>query len=136
MSQSDDDVVTRLLDSHTRRAISRFGGSLSKVSMAIVTRLDTQGSRARSRAHLEALRGHLVATGVAEDDAFLLRYALTVPGMFRGIVPPLMVLEPNRNGFSERRKREAGGQVNRLCEVQAALWMESVHRSRSRRNPR
>jgi hypothetical protein len=37
--------------------------------------------------------------------------------MQREIVPPLMVLEPNRNGFSERRKREAAGQVIRLREA-------------------
>ncbi len=67
--------------------------------------------------HLDALRDHLAATGVPENDTFLLRYALTVPGMQRGIVPPLLVLEPNRSGFSERRKREAAGQVNRLGEA-------------------
>jgi hypothetical protein len=65
-------------------------------------------------AHLEAARSHLAASGVAEDDAFLLRYALVVPGVQRGIVPPLTVLEPNRSSFSERKKKQPAAQVIRL----------------------
>ncbi|MCI0739685.1 MAG: hypothetical protein L0Y72_11615 [Gemmataceae bacterium] len=58
-------------------------------------------------------------TGHPEDDPFLLRYGLTVPGTQRGIVPPLKVLEENRGGFSARRQREAEGEIRRLQEALA-----------------
>ena len=117
MSQPNDDVVARLVESFARRAILGYRGNLSAVLMAIAKGWIPNGDEPGVAAHLEALRGYLSATGVVEDDAFLLRYALTVPGQQRGIVPPLMVLDPNRNGFSERRKREAAGQVTRLREA-------------------
>jgi hypothetical protein len=117
MSQPGDDAVTQLIDSQARRAISNYKGNLSAVPMAIAKGWIPEGDEPGIAAHLEALRGHLAATGVSEDDSFLLRYALTVPGSQRGIVPPVMVLEPSRSGFSERRKREAAGQVTRLREA-------------------
>lgn len=69
--------------------------------------------------HIETLRQHLAAKGREEDDRFLLRLGLTVPGMQKGIVPPLMVLEANRGGFSAKRQRGAAGHILRWREALA-----------------
>jgi hypothetical protein len=63
---------------------------------------------------IAGLREHLAGAGHEHVDPFLLRVGLTVPGEFRGIVPPLLVLEENRGGLSPRRLREAEGRVVRL----------------------
>jgi len=64
--------------------------------------------------HLYTLRQHMAEIGHPENDGFLLRLGLTAPGMQRGIVPPLMVLDANRGGFPPRRLNEAAGQVLQL----------------------
>jgi hypothetical protein len=117
MANSNRGIVTQLVASQVKRAIRGYGGNLSGVMKAIDEGWIPNGDEPSVSEHLAALRVYLAATSVVEDDAFLLRFALTVPGMQRGIVPPLLVLEPNRSGFSERRKREAAGQVNRLREA-------------------
>jgi hypothetical protein len=69
--------------------------------------------------HLQTLRQHLTKVGRPENDEFLLRLGLTAPGTQRGIVPPIIVLDENRGGFSARRLREAEGQIERLREALA-----------------
>ncbi len=71
--------------------------------------------------HLRALGDYLAAAGVAEDDSFLLRYALTVPGMQRGIVPPILVLEPNRSGFSDRGSAKPPGKSHDCARCLTSL---------------
>src|SRR5438445_7510873 len=118
MPYEDGLVVGRLAESQVRRAIRGYRGNLLAVTKAIEGGWIPKRDEPGVAEHLDAFRGYLAA-GLTEDDAFLFRFALTVPGMQRGIVPPLLVLEPNRGGFSERRKREAAGQVTRLREVLA-----------------
>ncbi|WP_165232586.1 hypothetical protein [Aquisphaera insulae] len=113
----EDDPVARVVESQARRAISGFGGNLAFLRKAMENGWIPGCEEPGIAEHLDVLRRHLAAENMAEDDEFLLRYALTVPGMQRGIVPPVMVLDPDRNGFSVRRQREAGGQVSRLREV-------------------
>jgi hypothetical protein len=119
MDNPTSDIVTQLVESQVHRAIRGYRSNFLAVMKAIKEGWIPEGVEPGLTEHLDALRDHLAATGVSESDTFLLRYALTVPGMQRGIVPPLLVLEPNRSGFSERRKREAAGQVNRLGEALA-----------------
>jgi|GEM_PF-6744328 len=103
---SDSFVLTSLVESQARCAISGYRGNLSTALEAEARGWIPQVDDPGVAGHLDAIRSYLAATGVAEGDEFLLRYALVVPGMQCGIVPPLIVLEPNRNGLSERRKRE------------------------------
>ncbi|NOS68863.1 MAG: hypothetical protein HOP33_02935 [Verrucomicrobia bacterium] len=53
-------------------------------------------------------------SGESEEDGFLLRFGLVVPGRIRGIRPPVAVLTPERGGFSQQRLEQAAAQVNRL----------------------
>ncbi|OJW24695.1 MAG: hypothetical protein BGO49_06560 [Planctomycetales bacterium 71-10] len=111
------DVVTRLIASEGVRALKGYRGNLAPVARAAVQGWIPRGDEPGVGDHLATLRDHLATSGRVEDDPFLLRYALTVPGGLRGIVPPLLVLDPDRNGFSPRRRVEAAGQVTRLREA-------------------
>jgi hypothetical protein len=53
----------------------------------------------------------------SEEDEFLLRFGLILPGLMRGIRPPVSVLNPERGGFSDKRLEQAAGQVSRLREA-------------------
>lgn len=117
MVYTTNGTVAQLFESQVLRAIRGYRGNLLAVTKAIDADWIPKGDEPGLNEHLHALRDYLTATGVAEDDVFLLRYALAVPGMQCGVVPPILVLNPNRGGFSDRRKREAAGQVSRLGEV-------------------
>lgn len=114
MSSVGGDVARRLVEA---RAISRIGGGPASALETLAKGWVPEGDEPGVSEHLQALRAHLAATGAPEDDSFILRHALTRPGILRGIVPPLMVLDPDRNGFSDRRKREAAGAVKRLRDA-------------------
>lgn len=111
------DVVKRLIASEGLGVLRGYRGNLAAIPQAVANGWIPRGDEPGVGEHLATLCDHLAATGKVEDDAFLLRYALIVPGRLRGINPPLMVLEPDRNGFSVRRQREAAGQVTRLREA-------------------
>lgn len=117
MSSLSSEAVKKIIESQVLRAISGYQGNLLAVKSAIEANVIPTGNEPGVSELLNALRTYLALNGAPEDDAFLLRYALTVPGQFRGIVPPMLVLESDRGGFSERRKIEAAGQVSRLKEV-------------------
>ena len=69
------------------------------------------------RPHVQLLKRHMGLAAASEDDEFLLRFGLIVPGLMRGIVPPVSILEPERGGFSDKRLEQAAGQVRRLQEA-------------------
>lgn len=118
MTREISQRAAEVLRAEAQRAIRGYRGNLLAVKKAYERGWVPSGAGPGIAEHVQTLRDHLAATtGVVENDDFLLRYALTVPGMQRGIDPPVLVLEPNRSGFSERRKREAAGQVTRLREV-------------------
>lgn len=114
MSSLGGDVARRLVEA---RAISRIGGNPASSLETLAKGWVPKGDEPGVAGHLEALRAHLAATDAREDDSLILRYALTAPGTSRGIAPPLMVLDPDLNGFSDRRKREAAGAVKRLRDA-------------------
>jgi len=66
------------------------------------------------RPYLQQLQHHLKLLSATDEDNFLLRYALVVPGRRHGIRPPISVISPERGGFSQRRVDEAAAQFSRL----------------------
>ncbi len=86
MADPNSSNVTRLVESHVYREIRGFRGNRLAVTKGIEAGLIPEEDVPGVAEHLVALRDDLAATGVDENDAFLLRFALTVPGMQRGIV--------------------------------------------------
>jgi hypothetical protein len=114
-----DDLVTQLMQAHAVEAIRSYCGNFAFVARVVESEWIPPEGDPGIQHHLDALRHHLANAGMPENDSFLLRLGLTAPGMQRSIVPPLMVLETNRGGFSTRRMREAEGQIRRMREVLA-----------------
>ncbi len=112
-----NDLVSRVLRAHAAEALGSYRGNLA-FAMHVVERgwLPEENDPAVQQ-QLHALHQHLVRIGHPDDDRFLLRLGLTVPGWQRGITPPIMVLDSNRGGFSDRRQREAAAQILRLREA-------------------
>jgi hypothetical protein len=119
MARHAKNPVARLLETHAADELRSYLGNLSAVVHAIKNNCVPASDDPGVPELLDTLRQYLSDTGHPEDNAFLLRYGLTVPGTQRGIVPPLMVLDENRGGFSARRQREAEGQIRRLREALA-----------------
>lgn len=119
MAHHVSDVVGRLLESHAFDELRSYSGNLSCVVLATSNGWVPSSDDAGVARLVDILKQYLTNTGHPENSSFLLRYALTVPGTQRGVVPPLMALEENRGGFSTRRQREAEGQVRRLREALA-----------------
>lgn len=117
MAGHGTDPVAHLLEMHAADALRSYIGNLSAVVHAVENNWVPAKDDSGVAEFLVTLRQYLADTGHPEDDDFLLRYGLTVPGTQRGIVPPLMVLEEKRGGFSARRQREAEGLIRRLREV-------------------
>lgn len=119
MSKFSNDPVARLLELHAADELRAYGGNLSVVVHTVERDWVPAENDPGVPEFIDALQQYLAGIGHPEEDSFLLRYALTVPGRQRGILPPMMVLGENRGGFSDRRKREAEGQVRRLREALA-----------------
>ncbi len=117
MGISTDSNVAQLVESRVRMSIRGYKGNLLVVTWAIDAGWIPAGDEPGVDGHLQALQEYLAARGRPEADNFLLRFGLTVPGTQRGVVPPLKALELNGNGFSDRRKNESAGQIDRLNEV-------------------
>jgi hypothetical protein len=111
--------VTRLTRGHAADEVRAYQGNLLSVVHAVQNGWLPREHDADTEQHLESLRRYLAKSGQPVNDSFLLRFGLTVPGTQRGIVPPLMVLDSNRGGFSDRRQSEAAGQIIRLREALA-----------------
>lgn len=116
---SSMDLVTKLVDTHVAESLRSYQSNLTfAVHTSSKAWLPPQVEPCFQQ-HIAALQRHLEQNGHPESDSFLLRLGLTVPGVRRGIVPPLMVLDENRGGFSARRIHEAEGQILRLREALA-----------------
>lgn len=112
-----NDPIAELVQRYAEGHLRSYKGNLDFAVRVIHKELLPIESDPAVLQHLETLRNYLAGIGQPENDSFLLRLGLTVPGMQRGIQPPLVVLEPNRGGFSQRRQKEAGGQILRLREA-------------------
>ena len=64
--------------------------------------------------HVQLLKRHMGMSTTLEEDEYLLRFGVAVPGLMRGICPPVSVVTPERGGFSAKRLDEATAQVTRL----------------------
>ncbi|HEV3340095.1 MAG TPA: hypothetical protein VG125_07050 [Pirellulales bacterium] len=119
MAGNSDDLISRLMMIQVKNELQSYQGTLTlAVHIAENGWLPDMGAPEMAQ-HLETLRQYLATNGNVEDDLFLLRLGLTIPGTQRGIAPPMLVLESNRGGFSNRRQREAAGQITRLQEALA-----------------
>jgi hypothetical protein len=119
MARHADDPVAHLLKVHAADELRSYSGNLSAVVHAVEKNWVPTHDDPGVPEFLDTLRQYMIEAGQAEDDVFLLRYGLTVPGTQRGIFPPLKVLEEKRGGFSARRQREAEGQIRLLREALA-----------------
>ncbi len=119
MAGHANDPVAHLLEMHAADVLRSYVGNLSAVVLALQNNWVPANRDPGVPEFLDTLRQYLTDTGHPEDDLFLLRYGLTVPGTQGGVVPPLKALEENRGGFSARRQREAEGQIRRLREALA-----------------
>ncbi|MBM4071632.1 MAG: hypothetical protein FJ271_22285 [Planctomycetes bacterium] len=111
--------VSHLFAIHAADEIRSYAGRLTAVVHAVENNWVPAHDDPGVPELLNTLRQFLIGAGLPEDNLFLLCYGLTAPGMQRGIVPPLMVLEENRGGFSARRQREAEAQIRQLRGVLA-----------------
>ncbi len=114
-----DDLVAELIQIHAASALRSYLGNLAFATSVAQGGWLPTADDSTVQEHLATLRRHLSEIGRPEDDYYLLRLGLTVSGTQRGIVPPLMVLDANRGGFSVRRQREAEGIITRLREALA-----------------
>lgn len=109
------EALEAMIQTHLLDCVSGYRGSLQLA-------MDAAGNGwlpSSSDERVSVLVRHLVQAGGSEPDVFLVRVGLTVPGIQRGIRPPLLVLSESRGGLSAARMAEAVGQVERLGEALA-----------------
>lgn len=113
------DPIEELLQYHIAYALRGYQSNLSHAMWVVKNNWLPDAESSETCNHLETLKRYMANIGRPENDEFLLRLGLTAAGTQRGIVPPAMVLDSNRGGFSERRQREAEGQITRLRQALA-----------------
>lgn len=113
------DPVIDLVAAHAAGELHDFRGSLTSALHVVDQGWLPDAGDPAVATHLATLRGYLAANGGSVDDEFLLLLGLIAPGGQRGIVPPLLVLEEKRGGFSVRRQREAAGAIEQLRKALA-----------------
>jgi len=119
MEGHTNDLITRLIQSHVADGLRGYQGNLTFATHIVQNGWLPAEDERGIQQHLSTLREHLAKIGHPEHDSFLLRLGLAVPGALRGIVPPVMVLDADRGGFSTPRQREAEGQILQLREALA-----------------
>ncbi len=116
MTDPTNEFITQLFQAKVAQRLQAYQGNLAFAVQIVQNGWLPAEDEPGIQQLLEILSQYLADIGYPEDDRFLLRLGLTVPGMQRGIMPPLTVLDKNRGGFSARRQREAEGQIRRLSE--------------------
>lgn len=104
---------------HGAQSLNQYWGNLEWFCKAVDDGHVPPADDETVRTHVELLKRRmgLAADAVlSENDELLLRVGLIVPGLMRGIHPPVSVLNPERGGFSDKRLDQAAGQVRRLQE--------------------
>jgi hypothetical protein len=119
MADNTNDPVAALIQAHLADELRGYHGNLAWAMNVVQNQWLPEIDSPGIQDHLQTLRQHMAMIGHAEDDTFLLRLGLIIPGMQRGIVPPVIVLEPNRGGFPPKRQREAEGHILRLRDALA-----------------
>ena len=117
MATNSEASIENLVQWHVADQLQGYLGNLAAVEQVVQNDWLPEASEPEFQGHIQTLQRYLAEAGHPEDDKFLLCFGLTVPGTLRGIVPPLMVLDSNRGGFSLRRQGEAEGQIRRLRDA-------------------
>lgn len=99
---------------HAAKHLRQYRGNLRWFCEAFDKGLVPPTDDETIRPYVERLKRPMRLSAVTEEDEYLLRFGLIVPGVMRGISPPVSVLEPERGGFSDKRLEQAAGQVMRL----------------------
>src|SRR6266516_5246627 len=110
-------TANELFLKHAADHLAQYKGNLRLLCEAVESGVVPDAADQSMHPYVEQLKRHLADAGASEDDDFLLRFALIVPGRMRGIHPPVAVFSPDRGGFSPRRLQEAAGQITRLREA-------------------
>src|SRR5262249_55218610 len=102
---------------HAAVYLRQYLGNLRWFCEAVDKGSIPSGDNEAIRPHVHELKKFMKMDAETEDEEILFRFGLIVPGLIRGIEPPLSVLEPERGDFSDKRMRQAAGQVTRLLEL-------------------
>src|SRR6266516_7989997 len=107
-------TANELFLKHALERLAQYKGNLRLLCEAVERGDLPEVADQSIRPYVEQLKRHLADARASEADDFLLRFALIVPGLMRGIRPPAAVLSLDRGGLSPRRLQEAAGQTTRL----------------------
>ena len=113
-------TANELLLMHEAQCLQQYRGNLHWFCKAVDEGHVPPADDETIRPHVQLLKRHMslaAAAAISEDDEFLLRFGLIVPGLMRGIELPVSILDPERGGFSEERLDQAAVQVRRLQEA-------------------
>ena len=110
MLDDASEAAAAVLTSHLLSHLMSYRGSLQLAIEAT----DNGWLPAEDDPRIEVLARFIAGEARLPDDAFPLRVGLIVPGLQRGVHPPLLVLSESRGGLSKPRLAEAAGQVMRL----------------------
>src|SRR5690348_4536019 len=104
-------TANELFLAHGAQCLQQYRGNLHWFCKAVDEGHVPPADDETIRPHVRLLKRHmgLGAAVTSEDDEFLLRFGLIVPGLIRGIDPPVSVLNPERGGFSDKRLEQAAG---------------------------
>lgn len=102
---------------HVSKHLGQYQGNLRWLCEAVDNGHVPPADDESIRPHVQLLKRQMGITILSDEDEYLLRFGLIVPGLMRGIRPPVSVLNSERGGFSDKRLEQAAGQVSRLREA-------------------
>jgi hypothetical protein len=106
-----------LFQIHVARFLSQYLPNLEYLGRVVEEGLLKDSDPDQVQQHAQRLKEYMIEAGTREDDPYLLQFGILVPGLQRGIRPPLAALGPKRGGFSKQRLEEAAGAVRRIREA-------------------
>lgn len=109
--------VLNLARWYAQKAVASYRGNLEVFATSLEKNWIPTSDDNSVDSYIAELKSYLASISQAENDDLLLRFGIIVPGIQRGIDPPMLVLTENRGGYKEKRQRESAGQVSRLREV-------------------
>ncbi len=84
---------------HVAQYLGEYRGNLRWFCEAVEKGVVPSGDNEVIRPHVLQLKKFMKVKEASEEEEFIFRYGLIVPGLARGIEPPLSVLEPECGGF-------------------------------------
>ncbi len=110
-------TANELFLKHAAKHLGQYQGNLRWFCEAVENGHVPAADDDTIRPHVKLLKQRMGIATASDEDEFLLRFGLIVPGLARGIRPPVAVLNSERGGFSEKRLEQAAGQATRLREA-------------------